>query len=62
MNHLGLASVNDISRFLNGIKYKEECCRQLFFIFELSHTTFEELNLMKIPVTTEERSRKWKTL
>ena len=62
MNHLGLASVNDISRFLKCIKYTEKCCRQLFFMFELFHTTFEELNLMKIHVTIEERSRKRKIL
>ena len=53
MNHLGLASVNNISRFLKCINYIQENCRQPFFMF---YTSFGGLNLMKIPVTTEERS------
>ena len=56
MNHLGLASVNNISRFLKCINYKHEKCLQPCFTFQFSETSFGGLNFMKTPITSEERS------
>ena len=56
MNHLGLASVNNISRFLKCINYKQENYLQPCFIFQLSETSFGGLNFMKTPITSEQRS------
>ena len=56
MHHLGLASVNNISRFLKCINYKHEKCLQPCFTFQFSKTSFGGLNFMKTPITNEERS------
>ena len=53
MNYLGLALVNNISRFLKCINYKQENYLQPCFIFQLSLTSFIGLNFVKTLIITE---------
>ena len=55
MHHLGLASVNNFSRYLKCLHYKHEKRPQMYFIFQLSQTSGGGLNFMKTPITREER-------
>ena len=55
MNHLGLASVNNSSRFLKSIAYEQENRPQPCFIFQLSLTSFGGLNVLKMQKITGER-------
>ena len=47
MHYFGLALVNNISRFLKCINYKQENYLQPCFIFQLSLTSFGDLNFVK---------------
>ena len=54
MHHLGLVSIDNISRFLKCINYEHEKRLQPCFTFQFSETSFGGLNLMKTQITSDE--------
>ena len=60
--HLWFASVNNNSRFLKCINFKNEKGFQPCSSSQFSERSFGGLNFMQTPITSEERSRNLKIL